>query len=69
MPIVQIATNSGHAVITLNEGFLGCNFYVGDKIIRGFYIRIQNEKAVFDDGWRMDILLWLLEYEPTVDFP
>jgi len=69
MPIVQIVTNSGYAVITLNQGFLVCWFFVGDKIIRSFVIEIQNEKAVFDDGWRLDVLVWLIDHEPKVNFP
>jgi hypothetical protein len=66
----QIATKRGYAVVILNRGWLLCVFYDDEKSIGSVQFRVQNTKAIFNGGWRLDTLQWLVdEYEPRVKLP
>lgn len=70
MPIVQIVTKRGHAVITLNEGWFLCVFYANGKSVGSLEMPIRNSKVLYDNGWRLDLLQWFIEqYEPRVKLP
>jgi hypothetical protein len=67
----RIATKRGYARVTLNRGWLLCIFFdVEEKSIGSVHIQIQNTKAVYDGGWRLGVLQWLIDhFEPIVKLP
>ena len=57
-------------MIVLNQGWLLCVFYAGEISVGSVHFQVQNSKAIYDDGWRLDTLKWLIEtYEPRVKLP
>lgn len=65
---IRLATVTGYAVVMLNDGYLLCTFRgIDNEPLYAVEIRVQNEKAVYDAGWRLSVLRWLIDtYEPKV---
>ena len=68
---IHVATKTGFMQVTLNEevGALLVSFRTSidePKALRQVQIAVRNTKVVYDEGWRLDTLLWLLDtYQPT----
>lgn len=63
---IRLATATGYAVVMLNDGYLLCIFRNPEnEPLYSVEIRVQNEKAVYNEGWNMKVLQWLIDnYEP-----
>lgn len=65
---IRIATKTGYMWVGLNDGKLLVLFRADENSpsLRTVEIKVQNPKAVYDAGWRIDVLLWLVRsYEPS----
>lgn len=70
--IIQVQTSTGFANITLNCGWLLCVFYFNpdEMSVGSVHFRVQNERVLYDNGWNLKVLTWLIEtYQPKFTLP
>ncbi len=65
---IRINTRTGFMSAMLNDGKLLVIFRVDENSpsLRSIHIEVQNPRAVYDGGWRLSVLQWLVDnYEPA----